>query len=242
MSLLTPELAGAVRRAAALGAPYEVGGAITPEGLELLPNLDPHPDRHYRCDEARLLQLRSESRLLGLFHSHPNGPDCPSEMDMRAQLSWGIPFVICATFGTAALAPFEWGDIASQPPLLGRPFRHGVTDCYEIIRDWYYQERSITLPAIPRSWEWWNQGRNLYTELYSQAGFRRIDLSEVGVGDVALFSMRSTVPNHAGVLLENGLMIHHASGAAAHDPRSLSKRRPLAMYMPNFAMVLRHDA
>ncbi|GAA0500669.1 Mov34/MPN/PAD-1 family protein [Deinococcus depolymerans] len=63
-----------------------------------LPNIAPHPDRAYLADPRCLLRalkaMRAENlELVGLYHSHPRGPQAPSETDRRLA-SYEVPYLI----------------------------------------------------------------------------------------------------------------------------------------------------
>ena len=94
---------------------------------------------------------------------------------------------IIGTDGVSANDIIWWGKGVEKAPLIGRTFRHGVTDCYSLIKDYYEIEKGIVLPEFPRDWEWWKQGeQNLFEQGFTKAGFVRIDASEAKPGDVWL--------------------------------------------------------
>lgn len=211
-----------------------------------LQNVADRPEAFAVASPRVITRLLHAGNLRALCHSHPGGPDCPSESDMRAQIEMQVPFVIVATNGQATAEPFAWGDqLLDDAPLVGRPFRHGVEDCYGSIRLWWWRERGELLPDYPRNWEWWLPDRpgekDLYRRNFADAGFREIDRSEVRPGDVWLAAIRSTVPNHAGVFLDHGLALHHPSSGLPYDPTRLSKRESIARWTPWITHWVRRD-
>ncbi|OMY43825.1 hydrolase Nlp/P60, partial [Burkholderia pseudomallei] len=109
-----------------------------------------------------------------------------------------------------------WGAFSPDgymAPLIGREFVHGVLDCYSIVRDWYKVERGVTLPDFPRTDGWWNDGKSsLYLDNYRAAGFANVGKDATLIpGDVILMTVLSqnNEPNHAGVYVGDGKMIHH---------------------------------
>lgn len=56
------------------------------------------------------------------------------------------------------------------PPLLGRQFVHGVTDCYSLFRDAYHLT-GINLPDFERHDDWWRHGEELYLDNMESNGF-----------------------------------------------------------------------
>lgn len=200
-------------------------------------NIAQDQTRHAVPDPRALTELLQLGIIALLCHTHPDGPDCPSEQDMRSQAELDLPFGIMSTNGQACAEPFCWGDgITDEAPLVGRSFRHGVRDCYALCRDWYLAEHGVRLPDYPRGWEWWGgeyRGEaDLYQRFFRDAGFEPIDRRDVRPGDAWLAAVRSPVPNHAGVYLDGGLTIHHPSSGLAYDPNRLSKIEPVARWFP----------
>ena len=180
-----------------------------------------------------------------IVHSHPDGPECPSAADMRGQRATAVPWVIVSTDGKRAGAPFVLDpDAPERPPLEGRPFRHGVTDCYSLLRDWFHMEQGIALPDYPRDWEWWKNGEDLYRKEFRGAGFQA--LGEAAVqrrGDVFLAQTpKSPAINHAGVYLGDGMAIHHLTGSDPFDPTYLSDVISVARWQNYIVRWLRHES
>ena len=240
--LMTEEAVAALREHARRAYPQECVGAVLDDGsYQPLENASSSPEVTAHLSSEALLGLLQSGRLRALCHSHPDGPDAPSAQDMRSQWEMSMPFVIVSTNGEATLPPFAWGDTLVEAPLLGRPFRHGVTDCYALIRSYYRQERGVVLGDYPRDWEWWNGEANLYEDNFSREGFLPTDPAGIREGDVWLAAVRSKVANHAGVYLGEGLALHHASSRLAYDPARLSKREPLARWAPFITHWIRRD-
>jgi proteasome lid subunit RPN8/RPN11 len=95
--LIAHSLLDRLRQMARAAAPEECCGLLlgrrAPVAIvtELLPaaNIHPEPERFFTIDPARqfalLRELREtgrEDRLLGLYHSHPQGPAAPSPRDL----------------------------------------------------------------------------------------------------------------------------------------------------------------
>lgn len=169
-----------------------------------------------------------------ILHSHPNGNQFPSKMDMEGQLAtnvpWGVMFL-----DEDYEADFEiWGESLPIAPLLGRSFMHGIRDCYSLIRDIYrtgkdelaaqeitteWPFESITLIDMARSDGWWSGDDDFYSSHFAEAGFVEVDRSEVRAGDCFMMKFRSDKFNHAGVLLSDDMVMHHL-------PSRLSRREP----------------
>lgn len=175
-------------------------------------------------------------RIEAVVHSHPNGPAHPSKADMAAQIATALPWIILPLNETHMGAPVIWGG-TERLPLIGREFVHGVTDCYDLIRDAYAIGRDgmaaqgiacdwpfgpIELPAYARADGWWVGEDNFYEVEPFKIGFKEITLSEARAGDIFLCKIRSDRLNHGGVLLGDTIL-HHLPGR-------LSRREPAGLW------------
>lgn len=170
--------------------------------------------------EVQVAQMLEQPGIL-FVHSHPRGLECPSAVDMRTQRNWGIPFVVLPLNEKGPIgSAFSWGHGEQQSPLLHRPFRHGIFDCVTLIRDWYEQNRGIRFVDEPRDWAWWEHDpdQDLYRRCYQREGFQQIDVGEATQpGDVLFYSLRSSVPQHAAVVIDVQRILHHIAGLRPYD-------------------------
>lgn len=195
----------------------EICGYIDASGNTVyVPNIHPTPGAAWLMPPGAI-----PDGAKAVFHSHPGGPFAPSGMDMIFQYTSALPHGIAA-FDDSDGQLFWFGDELPIPPLVGRGFRHGVSDCYELIRHCYMLLWNIELPYIPRDWKWWKSGQSLYNDGFKPAGFVEIEASEALPGDCLLFTVGSQTPNHAAVWLGNDLILHHLSSRLAYDPFRLS--------------------
>lgn len=211
--------------------PEESCGIVVDNKYLAFNNVADDPLNEFRINERQLVPYLG--KIQAIVHSHPMGPDCPSESDMLQQLAWRVPFGIVSTDGSDCLEPFYWGDDAPIAPLIGRGFRHGVTDCYACVRDYFRVELDITLNDYPREWEWWkndDEHGKLYERFFEREGFFRIDPHEVRQHDCFLASIRSDTPNHAGVYVGRNLILHHLTSRSSSDPSALSRREPIGIW------------
>jgi len=169
-------------------------------------------------------QLASFEHIDAIVHSHPTaksaGRAFPSARDMETQMAHNCPFGVFSCNDVEVFDTTWWGDFTLELPLIGRKFVHGVTDCYALARAYLWQVKKVYVSDMPRDDEWWLQNKNLYIDHYKSNGFKLISRSEVVSGDFFIGQIRSPVPNHGGVLLENGLGLHHLAG-------DLSRREPI---------------
>lgn len=186
-----------------------------------------------RDDQAAAYDM---GQVVAVFHSHPDGIDGPSDADRVSCGRENLPWFICRTFKPDDSDKAKAGKLRVLmpekfvPELLGRPFVHGVLDCYSLVRDWYAVEMSIQLPDFQREDEWWNKNQNLYMDNFESCGFERAK-GELQRGDVILMQMRSPVPNHAAIYLGNDQILHHCH-------RLLSRRDVYSGYFHEITVVV----
>ena len=243
----TPVAAAAVSAAAqqhaAAAAPEESIGLVVGGRYEPQANIADNPREHARVDPDALLEAQ-RAGLQAVIHSHPHpAPPCPSLQDMRAQLACAVPWAIVPVGEDRSTGELVWwGPGVPIPPLIGRGYRHGVTDCYSIVRDWYRLERGIELADVPRGWRWWGRDDHpdLYETGYRELGFETIPRAEAGVGDWLLMQLGAQCVNHGAVLVEPGVILHHPGGDRPYDPTRLSRRDVAARWFGYVRRVVRY--
>jgi len=212
-------------------APEESCGIVTRDAYLPLPNVHEEPRGNFRIDDSAYCEAVVHGRLQAVIHSHPEGQDHPSRDDMAQQIASAVPWGIIVRDRGAWREPFWFGDQVEPPPLIGRVFRHGVTDCYALVCDWFRLVKGIRVPPHPRHHGWWHKGEDLF-QLFDSAGFVPIDTVE-RVGDCVVGRILGPVPNHCGVYVGRGLVLHHLANR-------LSRQEPLAPWMKFVTRCFRH--
>ena len=203
--------------------PKEACGIVTKRG-KYVPCENIHIDPWNNFEIAD--EVFTKYKIKTILHSHPNGKLEPSAEDMQGQIDTDLEWGVATTDGVVVSNILYWGK--ETPELIGREYKHGVTDCYSLIRDYFKLEKNIELPNFARQDNWWKLGQNLYEEHIEEAGFRRLTAGEEPqAGDVVLMAIASEVANHGAVLLEGGLLLHHLANR-------LSRREPAAPWKKMF--------
>jgi len=209
--ILLPEYNSVAANHAIAEYPREACGVVVAGQYVPVPNISDSP-----CDD---FQMPADAWLnyggvQAVIHSHcaPDHFHAPSAADMARQAETALPWGLIYTDGKSASEPLWWPE-PLDAPLSGRQFLPGVTDCWSLIRGWFWQNRQIVIRDFPRDVDWWDRGGDLYTQGLPIAGFRQIGRDESGaIGDLALLQIRSPVPNHSAVIVEPGVMLHHLQG------------------------------
>jgi len=200
----------AIRAHVAAEYPREACGVLVRRGrrerYRPCRNLAATPEQEFILAPEDYAAAEDEGVITGIVHSHPNATARASEADQAYCNAGTLPWYILS---------WPEGDLnvitPRQVPLEGRPFVHGVQDCYALVRDWYRQERGITLPDFPRADGWWERGEDLYLRQYRDAGFEPAH-GDPQPGDVLLMQVMSAQVNHAAIFLGDGQMLHHLYG------------------------------
>jgi proteasome lid subunit RPN8/RPN11 len=186
---------------------------------------------HFHLAPEDFARAEAEGEVVAVVHSHPNASPEPSEADRVMCERWGLPWLIVnvPVGHWQVLVPSGY-----RAPLVGRPFSHGVLDCFSLIRDYYAEVVGLELPDFERPGDWWLKGGNLYLEGYERAGFVDVTGQALREHDVLLMQLRAPVPNHAGVYLGADVVLHHLQN-------SLSKRETYSGFWARVTRkVVRH--
>lgn len=168
-----------------------------------------------------------DGTLRAVFHSHPAGQLEPSYADMQAQIAADVPFVVCTLSDHQGTYMDLWafGDQMPVAPLLSRPFRSGVTDCYAAYRDFNWLALGIAVPNFPRDPDWWDSetASNPFEEVFNWRYFDIVDDADMQPGDGLLFALRGGIVMHCGAYIGDGLFLHHLHG-------KISRRDPFVQW------------
>ncbi|KXU94160.1 glycoside hydrolase [Caballeronia megalochromosomata] len=165
---------------------------------------------HFLIAGGDYARAEDTGRVMAIAHSHPYIAPEPSLADRigieRTRLPWLIVNIPVGSFTITRPSGYK-------APLLGRPFVHGVHDCYAIVRDWYAQH-GIDLRDYPRAFGWWDDpyGPDLYRDNFAKEGFVEVDRDHLQAGDLLLMNIRARRDNHMAVYLGNGVILHHLIG------------------------------
>ena len=190
------------------------------------------PGEQFEIAPEDYAAAEDQGTVVAVVHSHPGdgATTQPSELDMLMCDATEVPWVI---------ASWPEGDIRTimprgDRPLTGRQFVLGHADCWTLLMDYFRTEHGITLPNYSVERHWWEQGENLYMDNWYDCGFREFS-GQPHPGDVVIMQVQSPVANHAGVLLEDNMLLHHMYG-------QLSQRVPYGgYYLDRTIKIVRHQ-
>lgn len=172
--------------------------------------------------------------IAAVVHSHLHGSPEPSMADLVGCERSGVPWVIVAvqTGATKCIEPAGY-----KAPLIGRPFVHGILDCFSLARD-YYAGQGIAVLDFDREIDWWEKNQDMLTpENFAKAGFSVVTDGSLKAGDgIIMQNGKTPVPNHVGIYLGDGIILHHCGDR-------LSCRQPYGGYWAKVTRyVVRHQS
>ncbi|MDD9340888.1 MAG: C40 family peptidase [Providencia heimbachae] len=172
-------------------------------------NLSSNPTDHFELSPEDYALAEDWGNPIAIVHSHCGDgvTTQPSELDKlqcdATELSWVI-------------VSWPEGDLRVISPrgerkLEERPFVLGHADCWSLIMDYYHQQHGITLNNYSIERRWWEEGESRYMDNWQKEGFVEFS-GEPKDGDMVIMQVQADVPNHAGVLVNNGMLLHHLYG------------------------------
>ena len=105
-----------------------------------------------------------------------------------------------------------------MPALVSREWVWGVTDCWTLVRDWYVS-KGLILPDWDRPSVEEFETAPMFDGLWEAAGFYELKADvRLQEGDALLFSIGDNKPNHVGIFMANGEILHHLKNhLSRHD-------------------------
>jgi proteasome lid subunit RPN8/RPN11 len=187
---------------------------------------------HFIINATDYARAEDTGEVVAIVHSHPFMDPAPSLADRCSIEETGLPWLIVNhPLGTYTVSRPE----GFAAPLIGRPFVHGVHDCYALVRD-YFAKIGITLNDYARSWGWWEgaTGPDLYRDNFEGEGFREVPPETLREHDLILMRIRAPRENHMAVYLGNGVILHHLIGQTSR------RETYQEFYQRRTTAVLRH--
>lgn len=193
-------------------------------------NIAENPTEQFHLSSEDYIAAEEWGTVTGIVHSHPDATTQPSELDKAQCDAMAIPWHIVS---------YPEGDLRTvmprgELPLVGRAFVLGHTDCWGLVMSYFRQTHGIVLNDYRVDYPWWESGReNLYLDNWYECGFREFS-GPPQPGDMVIMQVSAPVANHAGILLDDGMLLHHMYGM-------LSQRVPYGGYWKDrTAKVVRH--
>ena len=194
-------------------------------------NIAENPTEQFHLSPEDYIAAERWGTVTGIVHSHPDATTQPSELDKAQCDAMAMPWHIVS---------YPEGDLRTvmprgELPLVGRAFVLGHTDCWGLVMSYFRQTHGIVLNDYRVDYPWWESGReNFYLDNWYECGFREFSGPSQS-GDMVIMQVSAPVANHAGILLDDGMLLHHMYGM-------LSQRVPYGGYWKDRTVkIVRHE-
>lgn len=172
-----------------------------------------HSDEQFQIDSVQYMKYAIKYSIVGIVHSHPDTDSTPSDTDIRACNALATPYYI---FGYPAMDLTIVQPRYYENALFGREYEHGITDCFEAVRDYLNSVNIQIPPRIPFEKNWWEDEDRAIdyfnTSYLKKYGFtKKIEIANIEKNDLLVFNVRSHVNNHCGIYLGSDMFFHHAA-------------------------------
>ena len=180
-------------------------------------NLSNYSQQCFIIDPDDFVKAEESGNILAVIHSHPVTPPVASQADKisceNSQLPWHI----------VNPKTEQWGyyePIGYKPPLIGRHWVWGITDCWALVRDWYKETKGIILrdwdrPTTPEEFI----ADPMFERCAWRTGFRQLRPEEkLQNGDLLFMSIMATGLNHVAIFLDGDVLHHLADRISCKEP------------------------
>ena len=180
-------------------------------------NLSTYSQQCFILDPEDYVKADALGEITAIVHSHPVTPPSPSQADKvsceQSGLKWHIVNPKTETWGYCEPTGYK-------PPLIGRQWVWGVTDCWSLVRDYYKQQHNIQLldyerPTTPQDF----LDNPLFEQYAERTGFKELSNNEkLQKGDVLLMSILHPTLNHVAIFLGDEILHHLADRLSTREP------------------------
>ena len=180
-------------------------------------NLSTYSQQCFILDPEDYVKADALGEITAIVHSHPVTPPSPSQADKvsceQSGLKWHIVNPKTETWGYCEPTGYK-------PPLIGRQWVWGVTDCWSLVRDYYKEQHNIQLldyqrPTKPQDF----LDNPLFEQYAERTGFRELNKDEkLQKGDVLLMSILHPTLNHVAIFLGDEILHHLADRLSTREP------------------------
>ena len=180
-------------------------------------NLSTYSQQCFIIDPEDYAKAEDSGKVLAVIHSHPVTPPVASQADMISCEESGLIWHIVNP------KTEQWGfykPSGYKPPLIGRHWVWGITDCWSLVRDWYKEKLGITLrdwdrPTTPEEFI----ENPMFEKCAWRTGFRQLRPDEkLENGDLLFMSIMATGLNHVAIFLDGDVLHHLADRISCKEP------------------------
>ena len=180
-------------------------------------NLSTYSQQCFILDPEDYVKADALGEITAIVHSHPVTPPSPSQADKvsceQSGLKWHIVNPKTETWGYCEPTGYK-------PPLIGRQWVWGVTDCWSLVRDYYRENKNIIL----RDWERPTTPEEfienpMFENCAADTGFAELKPEDkLQNGDLLFMSILANGLNHVAVFIDGDVLHHLADRLSTKEP------------------------
>ncbi len=180
-------------------------------------NLSTYSQQCFILDPEDYVKADALGEITAIVHSHPVTPPSPSQADKvsceQSGLKWHIVNPKTETWGYCEPTGYK-------PPLIGRQWVWGVTDCWSLVRDYYKENKNIIL----RDWERPTTPEEfiknpMFEKCAADTGFAELRPEDkLQNGDLLFMSILANGLNHVAVFIDGDVLHHLADRLSTKEP------------------------
>ena len=180
-------------------------------------NLSNWSNQCFIIDPIDYAKAEDTGKILAVIHSHPTTQPIASQADMISCEDSKLPWHIVNP------KTEQWGyyePSGYKPPLIGRHWVWGVTDCWALVRDWYKETKGIILrdwerPITPEEFI----ADPMFERCAWRTGFRQLRPEEkLENGDLLFMSILTSGLNHVAIFIDGDVLHHLADRISCKEP------------------------
>tara|TARA_R100000388_G_scaffold35087_1_gene27276 strand:- start:3682 stop:4383 length:702 start_codon:yes stop_codon:yes gene_type:complete len=180
-------------------------------------NLSTYSQQCFIIDPNDFIKAEESGNILAVIHSHPVTAPIASQADKISCENSKLPWHIVNP------KTEQWGyyePSGYKPPLIGRHWVWGITDCWSLVRDWYKETKGIILrdwdrPTTPEEFI----ADPMFERCAWRTGFRQLRPEEkLQNGDLLFMSIMATGLNHVAIFLDGDVLHHLADRISCKEP------------------------
>ncbi len=180
-------------------------------------NLSNWSNQCFIIDPIDYAKAEDTGKILAVIHSHPTTQPIASQADMISCEDTNLPWHIVNP------KTEQWGyyePSGYKPPLIGRHWVWGVTDCWALVRDWYKETKGIILrdwerPITPEEFI----ADPMFERCAWRTGFRQLRPEEkLENGDLLFMSILTSGLNHVAIFIDGDVLHHLADRISCKEP------------------------
>ncbi len=171
-------------------------------------NISKYPETNFEISSDDFIKVENIGDIVGVFHSHINETSEFSDQDIENSNAISIPYFCYSDFDKKFR---EYRPKEYKPKLIGRHFIRGQTDCFSLIRDYYWNNFEYLFDDFDRDEDFDNSNSSIIMDVYESQGFfipeNQVDIKEHDL--IVSKSIKSAHPTHLEVFVGNSKTLQH---------------------------------